>query len=395
MPKLSSAESELGQVLEQSGVSEEQIQGVKPADKAVWRGPQVDGVTQSLLGRYVVCKERFRILTIEGLTAQRTFSSAIEYGQMWHVCEETFAASGNPVVNNPVTNPPWLVALMSYAMGLMQRHPLYVEEIKHWATVCALQFPIYIEYWKRHKDVVKREPLMQEEVFCIPYELPSGREVGLRGKFDSVDYIKNGRKKEIWLKENKSKGQIVEGQLQEQLDFDLQTSMYLVALSLKLDKIPTGVIYNVVRRPLSGGRHSIVRHKARGSKLEETPEAFYSRLRSLITSDPGYFFLRWNVEFSTDDIVRFENQFLVPCLEELCDDYEWWTFCQERDEDPFNHQLRAEQFPRHLPRHWRLPYGIYNVIAKGGQSEYDHYLRSGSTVGLERVNSLFSELESE
>ncbi len=37
----------------------------------VWKGPEVDGVTQSLLSRYLTCKERFRLLVIEGFCGWR------------------------------------------------------------------------------------------------------------------------------------------------------------------------------------------------------------------------------------------------------------------------------------------------------------------------------------
>ena len=38
-----------------------------------WKGPEVAGVSQSLLSRYLTCKERFRIKTIEGLKPVQQF----------------------------------------------------------------------------------------------------------------------------------------------------------------------------------------------------------------------------------------------------------------------------------------------------------------------------------
>ena len=55
-----------------------------------WKGPTVDGVTQSLLGVYYVCTERFRLLTIDGLRPVRKFDPTIEFGQMFHLCEELY-----------------------------------------------------------------------------------------------------------------------------------------------------------------------------------------------------------------------------------------------------------------------------------------------------------------
>ena len=68
--------------------------------------------------------------------------------------------------------------------------------------------------------------MLQEQVCDVPYNLPSGRVVRLRGKFDSVDLIDGG----IYLQENKTKGDIDKIQVERQLSFDLQTLMYSVAL---------------------------------------------------------------------------------------------------------------------------------------------------------------------
>jgi hypothetical protein len=153
----------------------------------LWKGPEVDGITQSLLGRFLVCRERFRLLVVEGLKQADTFNHRLGYGEMWHVCEESHAAQ---MVGGPAQVKPWDVALQEYCKKQCEKYPLQQEQIQHWYEVCRLQFPIYVEYWRKHRDTVKRIPLAQEEVFDVPYRLPSGRIVRLRGKFDGVDSIK-------------------------------------------------------------------------------------------------------------------------------------------------------------------------------------------------------------
>lgn len=150
--------------------------------EAVWEGPEglgpKGGVTQSLFSRWLCCRERFRLRVIEGLAPTDTFSHQLEYGQMWHTCEEAFAKNSSHIG-----------ALENYARSLCKRYPLQQEQIIHWMNVCKVQFPIYIKYWAKHKDVKTTVHLLQEQVFDVPYKLPSGRVVRLRGKWDGVDLL--------------------------------------------------------------------------------------------------------------------------------------------------------------------------------------------------------------
>jgi hypothetical protein len=187
----------------------------------LWRGPggagSQGGVTQGLLAKYLVCPERFRVKTIEGLAPGDRFSKVLEYGQMWHACEESLAEHGDGK---------WPFALAEYAKGLLAKYPFSRDDVEKWFEVCRTQFPVYIDFWRKHPDVVARKPLLQERAFDVPYKLPSGRTVRLRGKWDSVDLVGDG----VWLMENKSKGEIDEEQLRKQLKFDLQTLFYITAL---------------------------------------------------------------------------------------------------------------------------------------------------------------------
>lgn len=148
----------------------------------LWAGPCAEvpngGITFSMLTRFLTCRERFRIHYIEGIKPVERFNHRTDYGTMWHLCEEHFAAGND-----------WNPELAEHVQKLCTKFPLDRENIIHWATVCSIQFKVYVEYWNEHRDVVERVPLMQEQVFDVPYKLPSGRVVRLRGKFDAVDLI--------------------------------------------------------------------------------------------------------------------------------------------------------------------------------------------------------------
>jgi hypothetical protein len=306
---------------------------------------------------------------------------------MWHLCEETVAKNAKA---------DWQKALLQYCRKLVQEYTTQQEEVEKWYQVCKVQFPVYLKYWGKHKHVTNSKPIVQEEIFNVPYTLPSGRTVYLKGKWDSVDVVGKSQRARLWLQENKSKGEIIEHQIQAQLQFDLQTMVYLIALEeaqISKHKI-AGVRYNVVRRPLSGGKGSIRQLKPtkKNPAGESLPE-YYARLRDdYIAKELEYFFMRWQCDISDDCFVKFKEEFLNPCLENLCDDFEWWT---ERGKIRINHYdyiERAELFPEHRRRHYRLPFGIYNVLAEGGATEYDEYLANGNRVGLQRTDDLFPEL---
>ena len=337
--------------------------------KPLWQGPEKDGVTQSLLNLFLMCRERFRVKVIDGLGPADNFNHRLEYGNLWHTCEEAHAKNEDP-----------LKALKDYANGLLRRYPSSQGEVEKWYLICKMQFPIYANYWKKHPDVKDRTPLYQEEVFNVPYLLPSGRTVSMKGKFDSVDVI---GKKSIYLQENKSKGSLDEELLQKQLTFDLQTMFYLVALKiwLRSHDISTpvhGVRYNVICRPFAGGKGMIRQKQATKTTREETLPELIERLKTdYILVEPEYWFMRWKVMIGQSDCQRFCDEFLTPILEQLCD---WWEALQTEGGNRSKY-------------HYRTPYGIYNPLAEGYMTDVDEYVATGSTAGLQKLETLFPELE--
>lgn len=333
----------------------------------LWEGPDSDGpnggITFSLLSRFLVCRERFRLLTVEGLKPAEQFSAPLEFGNLWHTCEEALAA-----------NKEWETALRIYAIKLLQRFPLKRQEVELWIEKCAALFPIYAEHWSTNPDVKQREPVFQEESFRVEIKLPSGRTVKLRGKFDSVDVIGKG----LYIQENKTKSAIDVVKLSRQLTFDLQTMIYVTALHAiregdsKLKKHPvSGVRYNVIRRSA---------HKSVRSMLEKLDE---DRKAGRI----GEWFSRWSIGVNESDTRKFRRECLDPILEQLCD---WWGHITSGG-DPFESESLQHECPE-VFRHWRHPFGVYNVLDEGGATDVDSYLATGSTAGLCEATTLFPEL---
>lgn len=360
--------------------------------KPLWKGPEEDGVTQSLLSNFFTCPERFRVKVIEGIGPPDQFNHGTGYGNMWHVCEEYLGR-----------NQDWQKPLREYTQELLKKYRGQQPEIQKWYEICRVQFPVYVKYWEKHDDVRNRKPVMHEHNFSVPYKLPgSGRVVTLRGKWDGVDIIGRGKSAAIYLQENKTKGDVSEAAIKSQLLYDLQTMMYLIAIREEIKATGTlpgvqgkltapigGVRYNVVRRPLSGGRHSIKQKKpTKKNPSGQTLAEFYAELGERIASEPEYFFMRWKSEVTAHDMEVFEQRTLAPVLERLCD---WWDFQEAYHDEPAEIMWRDSSVSGGI--HFQLPYGLYNPVAKGGHTDLDEYILSGNRVGLETIATLFPELE--
>lgn len=393
-----------------------------PKSGPVWKGPEKDGVTFSLLCKFFQCPERFRVYAVEGLKPKETFNHKSLYGDFWHRCEEVSAEGGD-----------WQEELYAAAEKACERYPMDQDEVERWYRVCSVQFPVYLGYWRDWEIKNGLFNVTREEVFNIPYRLPSGRVVRLRGKRDGR--YRQGRETHA-LFETKTKGDVDETQLQQQLTFDLQTMMYVTAtrfedtvkdekgtLKQELYDVPpvNAVYYNVVRRPLSGGKGTIVRHKATdgakcpkckghgkasseelhlpcpkcggkgrvNAKPAETWESYCDRLRGVIDGTaedapgPNHFFHRWVVPITDGDVKVFRETCLDPVLERLCN---WWAVVTNQ---PVTQKLQDFAFAGY---HFRMPYGVHLPLLDGGSTGYDEYLRTGSRLGLEPVDNYFREL---
>jgi PD-(D/E)XK nuclease superfamily len=373
----------------------------KKSSEPLWAGPEDSGpkggVTQSMLQRFLCCRERFRIKYFEGLQPTQGWSKPMGFGNMWHVCEE--AAAANKDHKEP---------LIAYMRQQFEEFPYERETIEHWATICLVQFPCYQKFWREHPDQDQRLPLLQEAEFHVPIKLPSGRTIYLRGKWDSVDLIDKGENAGVWLMENKTKSKIDEAALRRQLKFDLQTMTYLTSLLLYFrgltpqgwvdlrdsvggtKVIPSdirlggqlqGVRYNVIRRDMPIRQHKPSKSNPRGEGVDEYFERFK---RDYLDAEPENWFKRWNSKVTPKEIQRFQSECLFPILEQLCDWYDWIRNCHGMKIDPYKN-----------PIHWRAPFGVYDPIKETGATEYDSYIESGNSTGLVYRPRLFPELTCE
>ncbi len=341
----------------------------------MWAGPGGEGpdggVTQSMLSKFLTCRERFRLYVVDGLRPAEAFSAPLEFGQMWHTCEEAHAGRGVH----------WETALTEYTRALMAKYPMQREQVAEWHGKAVALFPLYEEHWSRHPDVTGRTPLLSEQTFDVPYKLPSGRTVRLRGKWDSVDLVDGA----VWLQDNKTKSSIDGTKIARQITFDLQTMLYLVSLETYL-KTPPG-LGDLKASQIRGVRYNVVRRSAHKSVESMLKKVDDDRSAGRI----GEWFARWTVEVSPADVAKFRTRCLDPVLESLCQWWDWVVACKEVGEDPFG-SLAAGEDDHAQALHWVSPFSPYPYGVIEGGTDMDDAVLTGGTVGLRRVDHLFEEL---
>lgn len=327
----------------------------KASEKPVWGGPVVDGVTVSLLMKFLSCPERFRTYAIKGLEPKRFVSYPIEFGNMWHVCEEF--------------SPNYLPHLTQYTQKQQVVYPFDKILLNTWMSVCRILFETYLSYYPSY-----RVSLYREQVFRVPYQLPCGRVVYLRGKIDGIDRMDNG---DYCLFETKTKTSLFNEEFfQTRLSYDLQTMFYLTAIqhdeSLDFDKTRlTNIVYNVIRRP-----------SIQPKSYEDA--TFVQELQQKVQQEPSKYFHRYQIEIDPKQVEIFQERTLVPILTWLCN---WYEMVVSIDEE------RIYSDPRGL--HFLSPYGVLDLLEYDWGLSYLTYLQTGEDRMFDQVHTLFPELEAD
>jgi hypothetical protein len=122
--------------------------------------------------------------------------------------------------------------------------------------------------------------------------------VKLVGRMDGNFHPMKGRKV-IWLFETKSKSRIGESgetNLVDIMPFELQTNLYLGAMSVMYKELPAGLLLNIVRRPNFRG------------KKGESIEALATRVSEDVKKRPDHYFIRLRMTIDNKDLARTRHE---------------------------------------------------------------------------------------
>ena len=254
------------------------------------------GITQSIIQQFKSCRVGCRFMLDEWEPPQDT--RAIDYGNMWHALDEHYILA---IMEGKTPKPGAFVRRFAKywrkKQGEKQANIVSVEED---IAVAEVLFPIYAKLWK--KDL-KRNWVEAERNFDVKWKDHRNHLWRLRGKCDALYKVR----KEFWLKETKTKGQISEDTISTALAFDFQNLFYIICKSFELKKQIKGVMFNVIRRP--------------GTKRGqgESIKSWSNRILEAAEKKPDHYFKRYEVVYTKTMIEKFKKE-LGLVLKEF---YDW------------------------------------------------------------------------
>jgi len=246
------------------------------------------GITQSLLGKWLACRESAKQY-LNGVTPVQV-KDAMTAGSIYHDALETLynavRASASPTNIEEIVES----IINGFDEGLPTTASAQeIEKLEATYAMVEAVLPVYVQHWLEDftggVDWVK-----VEEVFRVP--APGVDGVSLTGKIDGA--FTRGPKS-LWLFETKTKAQIQGATMDDALPLDMQVQFYLYALAQVTGRKPRGVLYNVIRRPQLR------------QKKAESPAEFFARVRDDVKARPDHYFHRWEVPVSLDEMRQFEK----------------------------------------------------------------------------------------
>ena len=317
-----------------------------------------DGLTQGAIGTFLSCRHQFWLKYVMGYR-NKAKAGATAFGSAFHdiLAHTQHAAPGK----KPLTLDQ---AVSSYLKSLGELSPTVLEETTCMLAQIKMLIELYNQRWE--EDHASRTWLKREETFRFVYELPyNGGEaiydIPLRGRWDGVFQRK---KSGIRLHETKTKGRIDEEGIAKSLPFDTQTMLYSLAIERELKRgTPDGTCYDVIRNP-----------QLRLKQGERTID-FVDRCREDVEKRLDWYFMRWEVTITKQELKHWETHFLYPVL---CQIVAWWESIKDHPTEPWK-----------SPLHFVNPGAFWSVY---GRNDLFEAITSGQTFSLDRRTEPFPEL---
>lgn len=309
-----------------------------------------EGISSSLAGQFLSCREQFRLTVVEGWRSQYVPLS-FSFGTCMHWCLEHAYKS-----KNPPTAKACKLLVSEYERVWKKERPnaptrqLEVQELAYGLAEAML--PAYFvrwagdfnghEYPKRHNTARPKKWVGLETQFKIPYVFPDGKQTWIRGTRDAMFRTP---KDNLRIFDTKCYSVINEEDMQATLPFNLQQMLYLWATWKEVKEFPVGTTMNIIRRP--GHRR----------KSDESLSSFLKRVAKEV-SDPkkwDHYFLRVEMDVAPDEIRNWQQTFLDPLM---CEIRMWW-------EGKSPHFMNPNAL---ITKYGRC--GMFDMIVSGNTSNY-------------------------
>ena len=330
------------------------------------------GVSYSLLSKFIVCRERFRLRVVEGLVPGGT-KEAMEFGTIFHKGLELSALGYTHT------------RILAYFNAKSRTRMAGRKRLNYDPMLCkiaTMMLPMYKSHWSEVLGKIKY--FESEQKFRVLHRTSTGFTVPLNGKRDE-GFTKDGK---IWLQENKTKSTISEDQIIQTLSSMLQPMLYLYSFQHDHPgKELGGILYNVIRKPgLEQGKAS--------------ERDYLNRIKKDIEDRPDHYFKMFEVDISHEDVQRWVTRYLDPLLCQVCI---WWESIKHNPFDPWttpdprvvnweglSEDLKEKSLVAN-PHHFLRPFGVYDAMSHG-LGDYFSRVVHGTDQGLEFNAEIFPEL---
>jgi len=331
----------------------------------VWKGP-LDGVSQSLINKFLGCPFRFYLYSILGVQDDRPPNLNLIWGNAFHkglekVFEYYKDGSSPKSVDDDCLE--YVTPFILADIEKMSEGAQIPNTVLHSIRQMLLIYPLPQETGE----------ITPEITFCEKHPLPSGREVTFRGKIDGLG--------PTTLIEHKCKGKFDALQTLKETPFDLQTTLYCWFSERQ------NVVYDLIRIPEA-------QYFSPKPTKDEKPENFTYRIFNNYcgTNYPirryrKYWIDQLNIPLPRSQQEQTFRKTIEPLVERMWDWYQYVTQPGFDIENPIWYNSLFYQVPiRHFDagktEFYKCDYWDYLV----GDQDLDC---------LPKVKSYFTELEEE
>jgi hypothetical protein len=242
---------------------------------------EVQGITQSLMSSFLQCRQKF-IYAINRMSHPKKIA-VTNFGSIVHDVLAILYTVKKPTVTNIAAR--LQIYRQENAQDLTRIDAQVVERDFAVAEVVLTKYiAYYATDWAEMKD---RQAEQEAEFFPL-----TDRKIIGRCKIDGRYRDKAGKK---WLLETKTKGRISEEPLVKRLSFDPQNLFYLLADQRLTNEEAIGMLYNIIRNPQIK------------PKVNETLKQFCDRLAQDVNERPEFYFMRFEIPYTSSDKKRFEQ----------------------------------------------------------------------------------------
>lgn len=324
----------------------------------LWKGPLIDGITQSMMSKFVQCPYRFYLYAILGLKDNTPLNPNLIWGDVFHKGLELFIRTKNH--NTAV------VGMLEYLRTKYPEAPS-TYEISTKNLLYRFTLDTYQGEWTT------------EQSFSIPIETPTGRKILIRGKKDAIqtDHPDYGR----ILGEHKCKGYIDPTQTALEIRQDRQVNIYCYLHNIEW------INYDLILIP------EAVKYKPPRA-FNESPQVWMEKLFTGPCGSYGIFPINQNkhlwIHNATYHLPRevqekYWIETVYPTIDRMC---VWWDWVTQSGFDHENPKFYNEFFYKTPVRQFEA-----SNTEKFQCEYYNHLIGEEDISDLADVGSLYQELE--